>query len=208
MQSMNTRTARNTRRARSLYLAITAILLLLVPAGLFAQVDRGTITGRITDTSGAVIPSVKVTATEQATNAQYQTVSNGLGIYSLLNLPIGTYTVSYQKESFKATNHPGLALLANHTSQLDVQLEAGSAVETVTVTGNPVLELQPEVGTNMTQQEINNVPLSIAGAGRDQLAVAFAVTPNVSGDTWYSSVNGSQQYTKNVMIDGTSIDSA
>lgn len=197
----------NARGARRLFLAITAMLLLLVPAGLFAQVDRGVITGRITDTTNAVIPAVKVTATEEATNAQYATVSNGLGIYSLLNLPIGTYTIKYQKQGFKATDHPGITLLANHTSQVNVQLEAGSAVETVTVKGNPILQLQPEVGTNMTQQEINSVPLSIAGAGRDQLAVAFAVTPNVSGDTWYSSVNGSQQYTKNVMIDGTSIDS-
>jgi hypothetical protein len=198
----------NTGRSRplSLLLAIT-IFLLLVPVGLHAQVDRGTITGRVTDTSGAVIPSVGVTATEVSTNAKYDTVSNGLGIYSLLNLPIGTYTVKYQKQGFKATDHPGIVILAKHTSQVDAQLVTGSTVETVTVHGNPILELQPEVGTNMTQQEINSVPLSIAGAGRDQLAVAFAVTPNVSGDTWYSSVNGSQQYTKNVMIDGTSIDS-
>ncbi|MFP5236961.1 MAG: carboxypeptidase regulatory-like domain-containing protein [Acidobacteriota bacterium] len=188
-------------------LLLAILALVWTPVAAWAQADRGTIAGNVTDPSGAVLGGVQVTATNTGTNIQYAGISNDHGAYAVMNLPIGTYTVRFKKDGFETLDRTGVVILANHTPEVDVQLTVGSVVQSVNVNANPVLDLQPEVGTNLTQEEVNTLPLSIAGAGRDQLAFAFAVTPNVGGDSWYSSVNGSQQYTKNVMIDGTSIDS-
>ena len=188
---------------------LVAIASVWLHPSLLAQVDRGTITGTVTDTTGAVIQAVQVTATQVDTNTKYKALSNELGFYSVLNLPIGRYKISFERSGFESVTQSGIAILANHTSEINVQLPVGSTAETVQVNATPILELQPEVGTNLTQDEVNELPLSLTatGGGRDQLMFAFDITPNVGGDSWYSSVNGSQQYTKNVLLDGTSIDS-
>lgn len=195
------------RRFFLLLLAVVSVMGL--QTRLWAQVDRGTITGTVTDTTGAVIAQVRVTATQISTNTQYAAVTNGVGLYSVVNLPIGAYRVAFDKPGFEKVTQSGVVILANHTSQINMQLKVGSAAQTVQVTANPILDMQPEVGTNLTQDQVNQLPLSLTatGGGRDQLMYAFDITPNVGGDSWYSSVNGSQQYTKNVLLDGTSIDS-
>jgi hypothetical protein len=188
-------------------LALAVLALVWPHQRLWAQADRGTITGTVTDPGGAVLVNVRVVAKNTGTNAAFDTVTNDHGEYTVLNLPIGDYTLSFEKAGFKSLDQSGVKILANHTSAVDAHLQVGSVVQSVQVTATPILEVQPEVGINLTQEEINTLPLSIAGGGRDQLAFTFSVTPNVGGDSWYSTVNGSQQYTKNVMIDGTSIDS-
>ena len=201
-------TQRKHNQARAHWgLLVLATMILLCPLGtLWAQADRGTVTGTITDASGAVVTGVKVTATNIGTNTRYSAISNDHGEYSVLNLPIGSYTVTFDKSGFKTLNQNGVQILANHTADVDAHLTVGSVVQSVQVTATPILEVQPEVGVNLTQEQVNTLPLSIAGGGRDQLSFAFAITPNVGGDSWYSSVSGSQQYTKNVLIDGTSVD--
>lgn len=194
---------------RFLMLLLAAFSILGLQPSLWAQVDRGTVTGTVTDSTGAVIPSAQVTATQVSTNAKYTAVTNGLGFYSVVNLPIGTYKFTFEKPGFETVSQSGVVILANHTSEINMHLSIGSTAETVQVNATPVLDVQPEVGTNLTQDQVNELPLSLTstGGGRDQLMYAFSITPNVGGDSWYSSVNGSQQYTKNVLLDGTSIDS-
>jgi hypothetical protein len=197
------------RTGRVAVFFLTAIACLVFSSSLWAQADRGKITGTVTDTTGAVVASVQITATKVATNTKYTTVSNGVGIYSVLNLPIGAYRIAFKRDGFESVTQSGIVILANHTAEVNVQLRAGAESQTVQVTANPILDTQPEVGTNLTQDQVNELPLSLTstGGGRDQLMYAFSITPNVGGDSWYSSVNGSQQYTKNVLLDGTSIDS-
>ncbi len=183
------------------------LLLLAVPMALLGQTDRGTVTGTVTDPSGAVIGSVSVVATQVATGVQFKAISNNLGFYSLVQLPIGAYNVSFRKAGFKDMDRTGIVLETQHTVQVNAVLEVGSATETVTVTtATPVLELQTEVGTNMNAQEMTDLPLSVDG-GRDITSFAFAITPNVSGSEWSSNIAGSQAFTKSVLIDGTSTDS-
>lgn len=181
-------------------------LLLVLPVSLYAQSDRGTITGTVTDSSGAVVASVNVTATQVETGVQFQAVSNQLGFYSILELPIGSYNINFRKSGFKDLDRTGIVVETQHTVELNAALQVGSVSQTVSVTGTPVLELQTEVGTNMNSQEMTDLPLSING-GRDITSFAFAITPNVSGSEWSSSIAGSQAFTKSVMIDGTSTDS-
>lgn len=195
----------NSKRCKRLQVA-TLLLLFVLPLVMLGQNDRGTITGTISDGSGAVIGKVNVVATQVSTGVQFSTISNNLGFYSLLNLPIGNYNLSFRKSGFKDLDQTGIILETQHTVQVNAKLQVGNVTETVMVTGTPVLELQTEVGTNMNAQEMTDLPISING-GRDITTFAFDVTPNVSGSEWSTSIAGSQGFTKSVMIDGTSTDS-
>ncbi len=74
----------------------SAWLLLIGCLALFAQLDRGSLTGTITDPSGAVIPDAKVTIKNTGTNAIYETRSNVAGQYTMPNLPVGGYEVTFE----------------------------------------------------------------------------------------------------------------
>jgi hypothetical protein len=67
---------------------------------LFAQADRGSISGTITDSTGAAVPSVALTLKNQATNLTYSTTASASGAYSFLNLPIGMYTLTAAAKGF------------------------------------------------------------------------------------------------------------
>jgi hypothetical protein len=197
----------NAMKCRCLQVLGCLLLALAIPLAIEGQTDRGAITGTVSDPSGAVIGSVQVIATQVATGVQFDTVSNNLGFYSLLELPIGAYNVRFKKTGFKDFDRTGIILETQHTVQVNVALTVGTAMETVQVTGTPVLEIQSEVGTNMNAQEMTDLPLAIAGDGRDITQFAFSVTPNVTGNEWTSYIGGSQAFTKSVLIDGTSVDS-
>jgi hypothetical protein len=182
------------------------LLMVLFPLSIYAQTDRGTITGTVTDPSHAVIGSANVVATQVTTGVTYKVVSNNLGFYSLLNLPIGVYNIRFDRSGFNTLDRTGVVVETQHIVEVDAVLEVGHVTQTVKVSGTPVLELQTEVGTNMNAQEMTDLPLTVNG-GRDITSFAFAITPNVSGSEWSSNIAGSQAFTKTVMIDGTSVDS-
>jgi len=192
---------------RLLLLGALMLMLALVPKAMQGQADLGTITGTISDSTGAVISSVNVTATQINTGIEFKTVSNNRGLYSLVELPPATYTVSFRRAGFRDLDHTGVVVEVQHVVGVNAVLQVGSVSTTVTVTGSPVLELQSEVGTNMNTEEMTVLPLSIVGNGRDITAFAFAVTPNVSGNGYAASIAGSQNFTTSVLLDGTSADS-
>ena len=193
-----------TARRYGLWLCLLALAFAPFPA--WSQADRGTITGTITDLSGAVIPGVEITATNPATGAHYNSVSNGAGIYNLLNLPVATYTLHYSKPEFKTVDRLGVALQVQQRAQIDIRLEVGSQSQTIMVTAAPALQTQTELGTNLTSQVVTDLPLT-ANGGRDITSFAFSITPTVSGNEYDGHVGGSQAFSKEVLIDGTSSDS-
>ena len=172
-----------------------------------AQVDTGTITGTITDTTDAVIPGVEVVAINPATGQIFRVVTNSAGIYNLLNLPIATYDITYSKADYSRVVHDGVAIQVQQKAQINVQLHVGEQTQTVTVTSAPLLKVNTELGTNMTSEEVSTLPLT-AYQGRDITAFAFAVTPTVTGTDYQGQIGGSQANTKEVLINGTSADSS
>jgi hypothetical protein len=85
-----------TKRSFGRLLLVASLLLLCgLPAFLYGQVDRGTINGTIKDQSGAVIPGVKVTAINVDTGVTTVDTTNSIGFYSILNLPMGRYSLKY-----------------------------------------------------------------------------------------------------------------
>lgn len=192
-------------RGHFAWLLLFAYVALGLP--LQAQVDHGTITGTVKDTSGAVVPGVEVNAISPATGASFMATTNSAGLYTLLNLPIATYDITYSKSGFLTFVHKGVAIQVQQTAQINVDLQVGSESQTVTVTSAPLLKLNTELGTNMNSQEVSTLPLT-AYQGRDITAFAFAVTPTVSGTDYQGQIGGSQANTKEVLIDGTSADSS
>jgi hypothetical protein len=191
---------------RSLWMLLC--IQILLAGALWAQVDRGTITGTVKDPSGAAIPGVAVSASNTETGAKYSTVSNELGIYYVRSLPIGKYQISFKKDGFKEVNRSGLTITIAQVMELNPVMQIGSASEVVTVTAEtPVLQTESaSMGTNVRDNAIKDLPLTAKG-GRNILQFAYSFTPTVVGSSWDTYIANSQPMTKAVLIDGTSYDS-
>lgn len=189
--------------SRTLTLLLLAVLFGSLP--LSAQFDRGTITGKVTDPSGAVAPGTEVTATNTATGVVTQTTTNEVGLYTLSNIPIGKYEIKFALAGFKTYARSGIELTIAQTVRLDVSLETGQISETVTVQADATL-LKTDtamVSTTIQSKVVTDLPLSFAG-GRSLENFAYALTPGVEGNNWTSYIGGAAAFSKEVLIDGSS----
>jgi hypothetical protein len=175
-----------------------------IVTAMMAQVDRATLTGSVTDPSGAAVPGVTVTATHDNTHVATKTETNAAGLYRIMNLPVGPYTVAYEKAGFKTVVRSGIVLNVAQVAEINIELSIGAVSQRVEVTaGAPVLETETaEVGTAMTNREVENLPMSISG-GRLVENFAYAIMPNVDGNNWTSYIAGTPAFTKSVLLDGT-----
>jgi hypothetical protein len=187
------------------YTLLVAVLLLLSATLLFGQFDRGTITGVVTDPSGAVIPEAEVVATNMDTGVVTRAVTNQVGLYTLSNIPNGRYQIRIAAKGFKAHERSGLTLGVAQTLRLDIALETGAIQESVTVTADASLlkTESAQVATTIQSKVVTDLPLSFAG-GRAIENFAYALTPAVEGNNWTSYIAGSAAFSKEVMIDGMS----
>jgi hypothetical protein len=175
---------------------------------LLAQSNRATITGTVTDSTGAVAPSVTVTATNVETGLATATVTNSDGIYVIPNLPPGKYAVEFKKGGFETVNEPNIILESTQVAQLNSKLLVGATTQSITVNAEaPVLDKETEsIGTNMSGETVTDLPLSIYGGGRFVENFAVAITPGYSpiSSPYEAVVNGNQGFTKDFTVDGTS----
>lgn len=181
------------------------LVVFLVLGSALAQSDRASITGTVKDSSGAVVPGATVTATNDATNVQSSATTNSLGLYSILNLPIGRYTIRFTHAGFAALERKGVALQVSQVAEIDSVLKVGGSSEVLTVTEDaPVLQTQTaSLTTNLTNNVVSGLPLNVQG-GRNITAFMFAYVPGVEGSDYDSHISGSVSKSKEVMIDGTS----
>jgi hypothetical protein len=167
--------------------------------------NRGTITGTVTDPAGAYIPGAKIVITNTATGVKSETMATDSGQYTVPNLTPGPYEVQVTAPSFKKLVRSNVELGATQILRIDGRLEIGQVSESVSVTAEvPRIQTDSrEVGTSLANQEIIDLPLSFAGV-RSPENFAFKITPGVNGNTWTSHVNGSMSFSKEVMVDGAS----
>src|SRR4030095_12515705 len=119
---------------------LVGLCILLITASVsFAQSDRGTITGTISDATNAVIPGAGITATNGETGTKYETVSTETGNYTLTQVPAGTYQLSVELPGFKKYVRQGITVLVAQTLRIDVALEVGAATDEVTVSADAPL---------------------------------------------------------------------
>ena len=146
---------------------------LLIFGAAYAQSDRGTITGKIVDPAGAMIPDAQVEAKNFATGAVYQTMSSGTGNYTLAQLPVGTYQLTATASGFKQYVQTGITVKVAQTLRIDINMTVGSISETITVSEEaPLLKTESgELSHNISSDLMDSLPmLSIGGGMRDSYA--------------------------------------
>ena len=199
-----------TKRAGGLLLVLALVLGLSAAAQ--AQTGAASITGLVTDQSGAPAPGVTVTAINQATNVAYGATSNAAGNYTITSVPIGTYVVKSELTGFKISATKPIVLEAKQIARLDFKMEVGGLEDTVEVTAeSPVLQTETAtVGEVISAQTMQSLPLN--GRNPNQLALLLpgAITPNPdtfttarnSGGGGRPYINGNREQTNNFLLDG------
>src|SRR5579875_3125171 len=119
------------------------------------QVSRGTITGIVTDPSGAVVPGVEITVTNVATGVTNHVTTNSSGSYAVPLLPTGTYNVTAEKTGFRKYVHSNVVVPVGETVRVDVAMTLGATTQTVQVTAAPLLKRDSsDLGTTITSREV------------------------------------------------------
>src|SRR5262249_23032419 len=145
--------------------AAVPFLSLLLALPLHAQSDRGVLTGRVTDGTGASIPGAAVTATNLATNIATGTVTTDDGLYAIPALQPGSYKVRVELTGFKAYEQTGIAVGAATTVRVDAKLEVGQISESVEVTASTA-NLQTEnakISSQVSNKMVDELPLVVSG---------------------------------------------
>src|SRR5229473_2331292 len=106
---------------------------LAIACPLFAQSDRGAITGTIGDPSGALIPNAKITLLNAATGFKTETVSTATGNYTLSGLPVGKYTLLVESAGFSRYEQTNIQVQVAGTTRVEVALKVGTAADSVLV---------------------------------------------------------------------------
>lgn len=190
----------------------TSVLSLCVIAStlLSAQSTGGRILGRVADSSGAVLAGVKVTATNEATGVSRDTVTNENGDYGFPQVPVGTYTVSFDLQGFKTNVRKGILVDLNEVITLNGTLQIGETKETVEVTSEaPLVDTtSTQLGSVMDSRQVSGLPLN----SRDTYQL-LQLQPGVQGvggsDLFYGSntagavsVNGGRGRSNNFSVNG------
>ena len=127
-----------------------------------AQGTTGTISGAVTDSSGAVLPGAKITITNEDTGITRMATADSVGRYTAQSLPVGNYKVSVSQEGFQTEVRSGIVLTIGRQALVDFQLQVGSVSQTVEVTGEaPLVETtQSMVSAMVTSETISELPLN------------------------------------------------
>jgi hypothetical protein len=143
-----------------------------------AQQTLGAMNGTVTDTSGAVIQNVSIKARATATNLEVTATSTSDGSFSIVDLPIGTYAVTFTRDGFQTVVYSQIIVQGNRTATVNAKLKPGAVSQIVTVEATPLLnETDTTNGYTMGVTQIESVPL---GTGSfTQLAIQ---APGVSAD--------------------------
>jgi len=192
---------------RQVYALIFAAL---VSTAVFAQSDRGTVTGTISDPAGAVIANAPIALKNSATGANYEAASTATGNYTIAQLPAGTYEMTVTVPGFKKYVRQNIDVQVAQTLRLDVPLEVGAASESVTVSAEVTL-LKTESGEmshNVATERVNSLPIFSIGAVsgssgiRNPQAVAQLIPGTFVQQNSNLRVNGAPGNTASYRVEG------
>jgi len=164
----------------------------------------GTITGTVTDTSGAIVPGATIKVLNQNTGVTTTTQSNTDGSFVVSGLSVGTYTVTATKQGFKTYSETGIHLHPGTVTTVSPRLQVGSIVSTVTVkaTATQIQTSTPEVSNEVSGVQAYTLPLN----GRNFQSLA-ALMPGVTNATPDTALNQGGFLTNNVMsVNGMGVD--
>jgi hypothetical protein len=194
------------RQLRCLTFVATTLLLLTCPVLSWSQSDRGSITGSLTDPTGGAVPSIPVTATNEATGVQSRTVTTADGYYTIPSLPAGSYSLTVQAPGYSRLVRSGITVSVAAAVRVDLTLTVGATDATVTVNADvPLLKTEnPQNDIVVTNDDINALPINMAGVGAIRDPLAFAeLAPGTTVGSWNDiHINGSPGNTFRVILDG------
>ncbi len=194
---------------------MVASLILATPA-LVAQTITGSVTGTVTDPSGALVPNVRVSASNTATGVAFPSTTNAAGVYSILFLPPGDYQVSAQAAGFKRGVLGPFKLEVNQIARVDISMEVGDLTQAVEVTAvAPILQTESAVtGDTISATKLTSLPMN----GRHFASLltlipgAIVTNPgNFSGSyrllptSSRPQVNGNREQSNNFLLDGVDV---
>ena len=183
-------------------------LLFLLPALAHGQRITGSIEGRATDASGAVLPGVEITVTSDATGQVRTSLTNETGRYNFPILPSGTYSVQTSFPGFRSEIRNGVQVEVDRNARVDFELQVGQVTETIEVTADaPLIETDTSaLGQVIDTRRVTELPLN----GRDFLQLAV-LTPgvqpvvegsNLEGQQGSMHANGAREEFNNFLLDG------
>ena len=139
---------------------ISAFFMAFLAASAAAQQTLGGIVGTVSDTQGAAVPGVKVKVVDEGTHLTRTAASTSAGLYAFPNLPIGTYTVTFEHEGFSQEKFPGIQVQADRTITLPAQLKLGAVSDAVTVEASPLMNaVDTTNGYVLEKAQIEAIPL-------------------------------------------------
>ena len=188
---------------RILLVFASTFIAMFATVAAFGQTTGGSVTGTVTDTTGAVIPNATVTLESKTTGQKLTTQTTGSGSYSFPNVPVGEYTITIEVTNFSPTT-TDLKVNLNQATSADIAIKAGTVRETVTVTAASEALVQTDtsqLGTSYDERLVKNLPIF-----GDQNALAL-LAPNVversSGVLGSGgSVGGTRARSNNFIVDG------
>jgi hypothetical protein len=187
---------------RRLIAVVGVLLLALLMPGLRAQ-DVSSITGVVTDSTGAVVPGVNVTLVNPGTGVTYMGVTNEVGSYSIVHVAPGPgYKITFTRDGFKPTTVTDVYLNVGTTRTQNAQLVVGVTTATVEVSAaNESITLNTTdaaIGNNYEVQMVNELPVQV----RDSPAALFSIQPGATSD---GAITGARTDQNNVTLDGLDV---
>ncbi|MBM3466151.1 MAG: carboxypeptidase regulatory-like domain-containing protein, partial [Armatimonadetes bacterium] len=193
----------------------------LMPAAAWAQ-NTG-IAGVVRDSSGGVLPGVTVEASSPALIEKVRTVvTDGQGLYSIVDLRPGTYTVTFTLPGFSTVRREGIELTTSFTATVNAELTVGGVQETITVSGEaPTVDTRNVVQAQVLGEEIREaVPTARSAMGMAELIPGITVTAvtrptgvghdvvGVADARGAINFHGSKNIDNSLQLDGTQLDKA
>ncbi len=191
-------------------LGVSCLLALLLPALCIAQSTNATISGTVTDPTGAAVPSAQLTLTSVATGSVAKTTSGSDGLFSFPNLRPGIYELWASARGFRDFVQTGIEMRMNALIHQDVGLQLGTAVQTVRVSANvsPLNTTNAEQKGSISPEILQDLPLEVLGTVRSAANFAIlmpGVTTGGGGNPFDARINGGLQSGDEAVLDGVSL---
>ena len=188
-------------------LIILSLFFLCLVYTALGQGPVGTLNGTVTDPAGSVVPGAAVVVTNTATGVETNTTTTGTGTYTLPYLPAGTYKLRVSSPGFRTATAENVVLRVAQTQTADIKLEVGAVTEQVMVSGQTALldTGSAEIGRYITTEEYKSWPVVVGDGQRQIQQFIFDSLPGTTGDTFKGSINGGQEYSHEILIEGMPI---
>ncbi len=166
------------------FAAILVMLILALAPWASAQSGKGTVTGRVTDPSGAVVPGAKVAVINTETGVRFETLTNGEGYFEAQSLIPSLYDVEVTAPNFKVLVRKGITVQVEDHIALDLKLQVGQISESVTITaeGPQLRSDDAQVGEVITESMISTLPSNNAGGIYRDPLLLLTLSGDVQGD--------------------------